>query len=103
MEVENKSTHEIIVLWELFNEILSDIKDIDYKFHPKAIMVDENSANYCVIQKVFGINFLTSKVVSCHMHYKNDVNRVSFLIGPSYRGLFKSICYRMCAVETVVE
>ena len=59
MEVKNKSTHEIIVLWELFNEILSDIKGRDYKFNPRAIMVNENSANYCAIQKVFGLDFVT--------------------------------------------
>ena len=39
MEVKNKSTHEITVFWELFNEILSDIKGRDYKFNPRAIMV----------------------------------------------------------------
>ena len=59
MEVKNESTHEIIVFWELFNEILSDIKGRDYKFNPRAIMVNENSANYCAIQKVFGLDFVT--------------------------------------------
>ena len=66
-------------------------------------MVDENSANYCTIQQVFGVNFMTSKVVSCQMHYNNDVNRVSFRIGPRYRDLFKSICYGMCSIATVAE
>ena len=37
------------------------------------------------------------------MHYKNDVNRVSFRIGPSYRDLFKSICYEICSVATMTE
>ena len=66
-------------------------------------MVDEKGANYCAIHKVFGLNFVTSKAVSCQMHYKNDVNRMSFRIGPSYRDLFKSICYGMCSVATVAE
>ena len=61
MEVKNESTCEIIVFWELFSEILSDIKDRDYKFNPRAIMVDENGVNYCAIQKVFGLNFVTFK------------------------------------------
>ena len=97
MEVKNKSTCEIIVFWELFNEIPSDIKGRDYKFNPRAIMVDENGANYCAIQKVFGIDFVTSKVVSCQMHY------MSFRMGPSYRDLFKSICHEICSIATVVE
>ena len=91
------------MFWELFNEILSDIKGRDYKFNLRAIMVNENGANYCAIQKVFGLDFVTSKVVSCQMHYKNDVNRVSFRIGPSYRDLFKSICHGMCSVAIVAE
>ena len=83
MDVKNESMCEITVFWELFNEILSDINGRDYKFNLRAIMVNENGANYCAIQKVFGLDFVTSKVVSCQMHYKNDVNRVSFRISES--------------------
>ena len=36
MEVKNKSTHEITVFSELFNEILSDIKGRDYNFNLRA-------------------------------------------------------------------
>ena len=42
MEVKSESS----IFWELFNEILSEIKGRNYKFYPKSIMVDENSANY---------------------------------------------------------
>ena len=103
MEVTNESTHGITVFWELFNEILSDIQGRDHKFNLGAIMVNENGANYCAIQKVFGLDFVTSKVVSCQMHYKNDVNRVSFKISDSYRELSKRICHEMCSIATVAE
>ena len=103
MEVTNESTCEITVFWELFSEILNDIKGRDYKFNLSAIMVNENGANYCAIQKVFGLDFVTSKVVSCQMHCQNDVNRVSFTIGPIYRDLFKSICHETCSIATVAE
>ena len=53
-------------------------------------MIDENSADYCAIGKVFGVEFATSKVVSCQMHYKNDVNRASLKISDSYRDLDKT-------------
>ena len=69
MEVKSESTHEISIFWDLFNEILSDIKGRNYKFNPKSIMVDENGANYCTIRKAFGLEFAMSKVVSCQMHY----------------------------------
>ena len=49
MAVKNKSTHEITLFWELFYEILSDVKGRDYKFNTRAIMVNKNGANYCAI------------------------------------------------------
>ena len=101
MEVKSDSTYEITIFWELFNEILSDIKGKDYKFNLRAMMVDENGANYCAIRKVFGLDFVASKVVSCQMHYKNDVTMVSFRISDSYRDLFKNICHEMCSIATV--
>ena len=66
-------------------------------------MVDENGANYCAIRKIFGLEFATSKVVSCQMHYKNDVNRPSLKIGDTYKDMFKNICHKMCSVTTVAE
>ena len=103
MEVTNESTHEISVFWELSNESLSDIKGRDYKFNLRAIMVDGKGADYCAIQKVFGLDVVTSKVVSCQMDYKNDVNRVCFRIIDSYRDVFKNICNEMCSIETIAE
>ena len=103
MEVKSESTHEISIFWELFNEIPSEIKGRNYKFNPKCIMVDENSANYCAIRKVFELEFATSKVLSCQIHYKNDVNRASLKIGDSYKDVFKNICPKMCSVTTVAK
>ena len=66
-------------------------------------MIDENGANYCTIRKVFRLEFATSKVVSCQMHYKNDVNRESLKIGDTYKDVFKNICHEMCSITTVAE
>ena len=35
-------------------------------------MVDDNGVNYWAIKEVFGVDFLTSKVVSSQMHYKTQ-------------------------------
>ena len=103
MEVKSESTQEISLFWELFNQIHSEIKGKNYKFNPKSIMDDENGANYCAIRKVFGLEFATSKVVSCQMHYKNDINRASLKIVDTYKDVFKNICHEMCSVTTVAE
>ena len=64
-------------------------------------MVDENGANYCAIKQVFGLDFMTSKVVSYQMHYKHHVNKTSFRIVASFRDEFKNICHEMCTIATV--
>ena len=37
-------------------------------------MIEENDANLCGIKKVFGLEFVMSKLVSCKVHFKNDVH-----------------------------
>ena len=54
-------------------------------------MVDENGVNYCATRNVFQLDFVLSKVVSCQMYYKNDVNRASLRISDSYRNLLKNL------------
>ena len=103
MVVKSESTQEISLFWELFKQILTEIKGENYKFNPKSIMVDENGANYCTIRKVFGLEFATSKVVSCQMHYKNYINRASLKIGDTYKDVFKNIHHKMCSIITVDE
>ena len=70
MEVKNELRCKITAFWELFNEILNDFKGRPYKFNQRSIMVDENGANFCALRTIFGLDFVTSKVVSCQMHYK---------------------------------
>ena len=50
----------------------------------------KNGANYRSIRKVFKLEFATSKLISCQMHYKNDVNSMSLKIGDSYKDVFKT-------------
>ena len=52
---------------------------------------------------MFGIDFVTSKVVSCQMHYKHDVNKASFATGVSFRDQFKNICHEMCTIGTMAQ
>ena len=66
-------------------------------------MVDDNCTDYCAIQQVFGLYFMTSKMGSCQMHNKHDVNKAFFRIGMSFRDEFKNICYEVCTVATVAQ
>ena len=99
--VKSESTCEINFFLKLFNEVLSHMAERDYKFDPKLIIVDMNNVNYSAIKQVFGLGFLTSKVVSCQMDYKSDVNKASLRIGMNFKDEFKIICNEMCTMATV--
>ena len=44
---------DISLLWELFNEILTNLKGKNYKFNLKSIMVDRVMGQYyCTVRKV---------------------------------------------------
>ena len=66
-------------------------------------MVDENGANYCAIKQMFGLNFVTSKMVSCQMHYRHDVNMAAFRIRASFSDEFQSICDKMYTIATIEQ
>ena len=66
-------------------------------------MVDKNGANYCAIRQVLNLNSMTSNVVSCHRHYKHDVNKASLGTGVSFRDESKIICYEICTLATVAQ
>ena len=73
---------DLVFFWELLNEDLSEVTGRkDYKFNPKAVMFDKKSANCCGIKEVFRLEFMASKVVSCQMYFKNDVNKPSSRLG----------------------
>ena len=66
-------------------------------------MVDENGVNYCAIKEVLIVDFMTSRVVCCQMHYKNDIIKASLRLGMSFRDEFKNTCKRMCTLATVTQ
>ena len=78
--------------WKLLNEVLADITGTqNYQFNSKAIMMDENRSNFCGVREVFAMVFVISRVVSCQMHYKSDVHKVSAEVVGSSIAEFKKI------------
>ena len=64
----------------------------DYKFNQKEKIGNKNGVNYCAIKEVFCLDYLSSNLVYCQMHYKNDVNKALLRLGVSLRDKFKRIC-----------
>ena len=52
---------------------------------------------------MFGLELVPSEVVSCQVHFKNDINKVLAKLGGSFREEFKNICTKMDKVTTIAE
>ena len=76
MEMKSESTLNIAQFFELFNEILSQVKgEENYRFNPIKIMSDELAANKAALRQVFGEEFVNAKCISCSWHYKHDMRQ----------------------------
>ena len=96
-------TCENSLFWKWFNAVISKITERDYKFNPKATMGGENGTSYFAIKQVFGLDFMTSNVVSFQMHYMHDVSKASFRIRVSFKDELKNICHEMCIIATLAQ
>ena len=104
MEVRAESQIDIALFWKTLNEAISKLLDKENViFNPKAIMVDENGANFCGVKEAFGLDYCLSKVVSCQLHFKKDLLRQVSKIGESFREEFYKIGMQLCQAATVAE
>ena len=104
MEICTENANDIAKFFTLYNEILQkETGQEGYRFNPRYFMCDEGSANYCTIRQIYGENFTNARVVGCQWHFKNDVNRHSKDVSPDMRGLFNSLCHKLCACTTIAK
>ena len=105
MEVRSESTENLIIFWQLFNEMLIKVgkKNNTYKFNPRFIMTDEAGAHFAAMKKVFGQEFVNKKCVTCQWHFLNKVNERIHKIGEEYQEEFLEKAKQLCVVKTVAE
>ena len=82
MDVKVESTRKTGFLWKLLNEILAEITGkLHFHFNLKSRIVGDHGANFFSVGEVFSVNVVMSRVVSCQMHYKRDLNKASAKVG----------------------
>ena len=76
---QEESQENISYFWKLWNEVLQIVgdKDANYKFNPRNIMVDSSGANYCAVKLVFGIEYMSQKLISCQWHFVHNMEQLS--------------------------
>ena len=63
MEVKSESTENLVLFWNMVNEMLQKVgkKGDQYKFNPKFAMTDEAGAHFAALRIVYGDEWVKKK------------------------------------------
>ena len=105
MEVRSESQENISYFWKLWNEVLQIVgdKDANYKFNPRNIMVDSSGANYCAVKLVFGIEYMSQKLISCQWHFMHNMEQLSSEFDEDIKEEFLQLCQELLKTTTILE
>ena len=105
MEVRSESQENISYFWKLWNEVLQKVggKDANYKFNPRNIMVDSSGANYCAVKLIFGLEYMTEKLISCQWHFMHNMEQLALKLDENIRDEFLQLCKEMLKTTTIIE
>ena len=105
MEVRSESQENISYFWKLWNEVLQIVgdKDANYKFNPRNIIVDSSGANYCAVKLVFGIEYMSQKLISCQWHFMHNMEQLSSEFDEDIKEEFLQLCQELLKTTTILE
>ena len=105
MEVRSEGSEQIALFFKLWNEVLrmAGKKTSTYFFNPRNIMVDSAGYNYGGIRSVFGIDYMTQKVISCQWHFMNVMEQFEHKIPEEDQEEFLQLCHALCKKTTIPE
>ena len=104
LEIRTENTADITTIFQLFNEILSQVSGKqNYKFNPRCFICDEVGANYNLIFIIYGEEYCNTKVCGCQFHFKSDARKMANNVGIEMRDKFIDICNKLCLVTTVMQ
>ena len=105
MECRSESTETIALFFKLWNEALmaAGDKNTTYRFNPKNIMVDSAGANYGGIREVFGLQYMTNKVLSCQWHFLHVMEQSISSLAEADQEEFMRMCHSLCQKKTIAE
>ena len=66
-------------------------------------MVDSAGSNYGGIKSVFGIDYMTQKVISCQWHFMNVMEQFVHKIPEEDQEEFLQLCNALCKKTTIPE
>ena len=105
MEVRSESSEHIALFFKLWNEVLimAGKKTSSYFFNPKNIMVDSAGSNYGGIRNVFGLEYMTTKVISCQWHFMHVMEQLVHKLPEEDQEEFLELRHSLCKKTTIPE
>ena len=105
MEVRVESIQTVAMFWRLWNRALKKAgnRSDTYVFNPRKIMVDSAGANYGGVKVVFGLDYMTQKLISCQWHFMHVMEQFVVKLQESIQEEFLELCYNLCKSTTIVS
>ena len=105
MEVRSEGSEQIGLFFKLWNEVLrmAGKKTSTYLFNPRKIMVDSAGSNYGGIRAIFGLEYMTNKVISCQWHFMHIMEQLAHKIADENQEEFLQLCHALCKKTTIPE
>ena len=105
MECKQESTEEIAIFFNLWNEILAEVKgDVGYKFNPIAFMCDSLGANQQAVARVYGEDVAKYRLKTCRWHFLNNLHqRLAAVKDDNFTARMSELCHKLADTVTVAD
>ena len=106
MECRTESSKTVGMFFRIWNKALmvASGKSTPYIFNPRNIMVDSAGSNYRGIKEVYGLSYMSNKIISCQWHFLNIMEQiVVHLEVEKDREEFMNLCHSLCDKKTIDE
>ena len=106
MECRTESSKTVGMFFRIWNKALmvASGKSTPNMFNPRNIMVDSAGSNYRGIKEVYGLSYMSNKIISCQWHFLNIMEQiVVHLEVEKDREEFMNLCHSLCDKKTIDE
>ena len=106
MKCRTESSKTVGMFFRISNKALmiASGKSTPYMFNPRNIMVGSAGNNYRGIKEVYGLSYMSNKIISCQWHFLNIMEQiVVHLEVEKDREEFMNLCRSLCDKKTIDE
>lgn len=104
MYTRKESAKSVEIFFNQVNDVLQKVSgNPEYILNPRIILCDNSGANLAGMTRVFGQDFVDTRVLGCRFHFLNCVEKAKNKIGEAHRLEFVKGCHALAEVPTVAQ